>query len=163
MIVVSILDNSIAHAHTYVIVVLCVLVAMHGHLPSISLKSLYGPWCHDAKLFCPTRHFISILFGFDRWAALTCEIGQEKCPCWPFSHGHMWRPWCPILTGISLSLSLSLLTRLPQFPNPSSGETLATADPTTEAVAAAGREDESPVLVAAHGVVEHGFDHGSRG
>ena len=34
MIVVSILDNSIAHAHTYVIVVLCVLVATHEHLPS---------------------------------------------------------------------------------------------------------------------------------
>ena len=34
MIVVSILDNSITHAHTYVIVVLCVSVAMHGHLPS---------------------------------------------------------------------------------------------------------------------------------
>ena len=34
MIAVSILDNSITHAHTYVIVVLCVFVATHGHLPS---------------------------------------------------------------------------------------------------------------------------------
>ena len=42
--------------------------------------------------------------------------------------------------------------------------TLAAADPVVEAVAMAGREDdESPVLVVAHGVVEHGFDRGSRG
>ena len=34
MIVVSILDNNITHAHTYVIVVLCVPVATHKHLPS---------------------------------------------------------------------------------------------------------------------------------
>ena len=34
MIAVSILDNSITHAHTYVIVVLYVPVAIHGHLPS---------------------------------------------------------------------------------------------------------------------------------
>ena len=68
------------------------------------------------------------------------------------------------MTGISLSLPLSLLARLPQFLNPSGEETLAVADPTTEAVAAAGREDdESPVLVASHGVVERGFDRGSRG
>ena len=68
------------------------------------------------------------------------------------------------MTGISLSLSLSLLTRLPQFPNPSGGETLEATNPVAEAVAAAEREDdEPPVLVAAHGVVEHGFDHGSRG
>ena len=38
MIVVSILDNSITRAHTYVIVVLCVPVATHGHLPSVPLK-----------------------------------------------------------------------------------------------------------------------------
>jgi len=35
MIAVSILNNSITHAHTYVNVVLCVPVATHGHLPSI--------------------------------------------------------------------------------------------------------------------------------
>jgi hypothetical protein len=35
MIIVSILNNSITHAHTYVIVVLCVPVATHGHLPSV--------------------------------------------------------------------------------------------------------------------------------
>ena len=34
MIAVSILDNSITHAHTYVIMVLCVPVETHGHLPS---------------------------------------------------------------------------------------------------------------------------------
>ena len=34
MIAVSILDNSITHAHTYVIMVLCVPVATHGRLPS---------------------------------------------------------------------------------------------------------------------------------
>ena len=34
MTVVSILHNSITHAHTYVIVVLCVPVATHEHLPS---------------------------------------------------------------------------------------------------------------------------------
>ena len=68
------------------------------------------------------------------------------------------------MTGISLSLSLSLFARLPQFPNPSGGETLAAVDLAAQAVAAAGREDdESPVLVAAHGVVERGFDRGSRG
>jgi hypothetical protein len=37
MIAVSILDNSITQAHTYVIVVLCVSVATHGHLPSLYL------------------------------------------------------------------------------------------------------------------------------
>ena len=39
MIALSILDNSIIHAHTYVIVVLCVPVATHGHLPSVNIKS----------------------------------------------------------------------------------------------------------------------------
>ena len=34
MIAVSILDNSITHAYTYVIVVLCVPVTIHDHLPS---------------------------------------------------------------------------------------------------------------------------------
>ena len=42
---VSILDNSITHAHTYVIVILCVPVATHDRLPSqaeiyISLSQL---------------------------------------------------------------------------------------------------------------------------
>jgi len=37
-------------------------------------------------------------------------------------------------------------------------------DPAAEALVAARREDDkSPVLVVAHGVVERGFDHGSRG
>ena len=68
-----------------------------------------------------------------------------------------------VLTDIDRHLPQSL-TRLPQFPNPSGGETLAAADPTAKAVAAAGREDdESPMLVAAHGVVERGFNRGSRG
>ena len=40
MIAVSILDNSITHAHTYVIVVLCVPVATHRHLPSIDKKNI---------------------------------------------------------------------------------------------------------------------------
>ena len=46
MMVVSILDNSITHAHTYVIVVLCVSVATHGYLPSRSIKrgKLVGPF-----------------------------------------------------------------------------------------------------------------------
>ena len=57
------------------------------------------------------------------------------------------------LTSSSVSHSLFSLDSL-------SSLTLAAEDP----AAAAGREDdESPVLVAAHGVVERGFDHGSRG
>jgi hypothetical protein len=35
MIAESILDNSITHAYTYAIVVLCVPVATHGYLPSL--------------------------------------------------------------------------------------------------------------------------------
>jgi hypothetical protein len=31
---VSILGNTITHAHTYVTMVLCVSIATHGHLPS---------------------------------------------------------------------------------------------------------------------------------
>ena len=45
MIAISILDNSITHVYTYVILVLCVPVATHEHLPSqaeiyISLSQL---------------------------------------------------------------------------------------------------------------------------
>ena len=40
MITVSILDNSITHAHTYVIVVLCVSIATHEYLPSQGKKTL---------------------------------------------------------------------------------------------------------------------------
>ena len=39
MIVVSILDNSITHAHTYVIMLLCVPVATHGYLLSIGITT----------------------------------------------------------------------------------------------------------------------------
>jgi len=38
MIAVSILDNSITYAHTYVIMVLCIPVATHGHLPSFNIQ-----------------------------------------------------------------------------------------------------------------------------
>ena len=38
MIAVSILDNTIIHTHTYIIVVLFIPVATHGHLPSEEKK-----------------------------------------------------------------------------------------------------------------------------
>jgi hypothetical protein len=114
------------------------------------LKSSDGPWCHDTKLFYPTRHSVSIMFGFDHLAALTCGTEQEKCPCCPFSHGNMWRLCWLILTGIpSVSHSLFSLDSSLSFPNPSGGETLEAADPAAEAVVAVGREDnESPMVVA---------------
>ena len=56
MIAVSILDNSIIHAHTYVIVVLCVSIATHEHLSSNILFIWIG-----------LNHILimSILFMFD--------------------------------------------------------------------------------------------------
>jgi hypothetical protein len=44
MTAVSILHNSITHAHTYVIVVLCVLVTTHGHLLSTTTTKKNKAW-----------------------------------------------------------------------------------------------------------------------
>ena len=62
MIAVSMLDNSITHAHTYVIVVLCVPVATHGHLPSIKYKHIFRITLsvHTNRSPSCIRYFITI-------------------------------------------------------------------------------------------------------
>ena len=71
MIVVSILDNSITHAHTYVIMVLCVPVATHGYLPSRVNKYLLNllvSWSM-ARLSC--IHSMSKRMGISLSSELT--------------------------------------------------------------------------------------------
>jgi len=58
MITVSILDNSITHAHTYIIMVLCVSVTMHGHLPSHIIKLHHKIRPCDAGVPCASAMFL---------------------------------------------------------------------------------------------------------
>ena len=58
MTVVSILDNSITHARIYVIVVLCVPVATHGHLPGHVIKLHHKIRPGDAGVPCASAMFL---------------------------------------------------------------------------------------------------------
>ena len=55
---------------------------LHSYMP---LKSSHRPWCHDAKLSCPPRHFVRLLLDFHRLLSLTCGPDQRKCTKCPLS------------------------------------------------------------------------------
>ena len=87
------------------------------------------------------QHVIPSLFCLvlTVWQLLHMGPGRGKCPCCPFQS----RAYVAVLTDIDRHLPQSL-TRLPQFPNPTGGETLTAADPVAEAVASWERRRRIP-------------------